>query len=138
MSRRLARELAMKVLYRYEEGEQDTERVLVEVLSAKHYQENDKEFCQQLVQVTVEHVDSIDEHIKHVIKNWPYDRISVIDKTILRIGTCELLFFDDIPAQVSINEAIEIGKRYGGADSGRFINGVLDAVRKEHESSDNK
>jgi N utilization substance protein B len=107
-------------------------------LSAKHYQETDKEFCQQLVQMTVEHVDSIDNHIKHVIKNWPYDRISVIDKTILRIGTCELLFFDDIPAQVTINEAIEIGKRYGGADSGRFINGVLDAVRKEHESSNNK
>ncbi|UCC12449.1 MAG: transcription antitermination factor NusB [candidate division WOR-3 bacterium] len=138
MGRRLARELAMKVLYRYEEGERDTVEVLANVLSAKHYQETDKEFCQQLVQVTVEHVDSIDNHIKHVIKNWPYDRISVIDKSILRIGTCELLFFDDIPAQVSINEAIEIGKRYGGADSGRFINGVLDAVRKEHESSDNK
>ncbi len=138
MGRRLARELAMKVLYRYEEGERDTAEVLTDVLSAKHYQETDKEFCQQLVQVTVEHVDSIDNHIKHVIKNWPYDRISVIDKTILRIGTCELLYFDDIPAQVSINEAIEIGKRYGGADSGRFINGILDAVRKEHESSHNK
>lgn len=138
MGRRLARELAMKVLYRYEEGERDTVRVLDEVLSAKHYQETDREFCQQLVQTTVKHVDSIDTRIKNVITNWPYDRISVIDKTILRIGTCELLFFDDIPAQVSINEAIEIGKRYGGSDSGRFINGILDAVRKENESSNNK
>ncbi len=138
MGRRLARELAMKILYRYEEGERDTATVLTDVLSAKRYKETDKEFCQRLVQMTVEHVDVIDTHITHVIKNWPYDRISVIDKTILRIGTCELLFFDDIPAQVSINEAIEIGKRYGGADSGRFINGVLDAVRKEHESSHNK
>lgn len=138
MGRRLARELAMKVLYRYEEGERDTVRVLDEVLSAKHYQETDREFCQQLVQTTVKHVDNIDTRIKNVITNWPYDRISVIDKTILRIGTCELLFFDDIPAQVSINEAIEIGKRYGGSDSGRFINGILDAVRKENESSNNK
>lgn len=138
MGRRLARELAMKVLYRYEEGERDTVRVLDEVLSAKHYQETDREFCQQLVQTTVKHVDNIDTRIKNVITNWPYDRISVIDKTILRIGTCELLFFDDIPAQVSINEAIEIGKRYGGSDSGRFINGILDAVRKENESSNNQ
>ena len=138
MGRRLARELAMKVLYRYEEGEREANEVLADVLSAKNYQETDMEFCQQLVKVTVEHIESIDTHIKNVIQNWPYDRISVIDKTILRIGTCELLFFDDIPAQVTINEAIEIGKRYGGADSGRFINGILDAVRKGHESSDNK
>jgi N utilization substance protein B len=138
MGRRLARELAMKVLYRYEEGEGDTAKVLDDVLSAKHYQDTDKNFCQQLVRMTIKHVDSIDQYIKNVIKNWPYDRISVVDKTILRIGTCELLFFDDIPAQVTINEAIEIGKRYGGADSGRFINGVLDAVRKDHEGSNNK
>ena len=138
MGRRLARELAMKVMYRYEEGERETDRVLDEVLSGKQYQENDKQFCQQLVTATVEHLEGIDQRIMRVIQNWPYDRISVIDKTILRIGTCELLYFDDIPAQVSINEAIEIGKRYGGTDSGRFINGVLDAVRKEYEGSNNK
>jgi len=138
MGRRLARELAMKVLYRYEEGERDTDMVMEDLLSAKHYTQPDKDFCQQLVRMTVKHMDSIDQYIKNVVKNWPYERISVIDKTILRIGTCELLYIDDIPAQVSINEAIEIGKRYGGADSGRFINGILDAVRKDHESSNNK
>jgi N utilization substance protein B len=73
-----------------------------------------------------------------VIQNWEYDRISVVDKIILQIGTCELVYFDDIPPQISINEAIEIGKKYGGNDSGRFINGVLDAIRKNYEGSDNK
>lgn len=138
MGRRLARELALKILYRYEEGDTNLSGVLTAVLNAKNYTEDDRTFCRELVQKTVECLDEIDTNIMAVLKNWEYDRISVIDRIILRLGTCEVLYFEDIPAQVSINEAIELGKKYGGGDSGRFINGVIDAIRKNNESSDNK
>ena len=138
MGRRLARELAMKVLYRYEEGDTDLPGTMTELFNEKTYTDADKSFCQTLVKTTLNNLPEIDQQITRVLKNWSYDRISVIDKTILRLGTCEVLFLEDIPPQVSINEAIEIGKKYGGTDSGRFINGVLDAVRENNESRDNK
>jgi N utilization substance protein B len=137
MGRRLARELALKVLYRFEEGDTDLPSVIEKVLEAKKYQIQDKDFSRILVQRTVANLKELDKRISRVIENWEYDRISVVDKIILRIGACEIIYFDDIPPQISINEAIEIGKKYGGNDSGRFINGVLDAIRKNHESSNN-
>lgn len=138
MGRRLARELAMKVLYRYEEGDTDSPITMTKLFDEKTYNDADKDFCRTLVETTLKNLSEIDQQITRVLQNWPYNRISIIDKTILRLGTCEVLFLEDIPPQVSINEAIEIGKKYGGADSGRFINGVLDAVRKNNESRDNK
>jgi len=138
MGRRLARELALKVLYRYVEGDNDLPLVIENVLEAKKYQSPDKTFAKALVERTLTNLEQIDERIIKVIVNWEYDRISVIDKIILRMGTCEIFYFDDIPPQISINEAIEIGKKYGGNDSGRFINGVLDAIRKNYESSNNQ
>lgn len=137
MGRRLARELALKVLYRYEEGDTDLRAAMKSVLEMKVYDKKDKDFSQMLIERTVENIEKIDKEIISVLQNWEYDRISVVDKVILRMGACELIYFDDIPSQISINEAIEIGKKYGGNESGRFINGILDAIRKCHESSDN-
>jgi N utilization substance protein B len=138
MGRRLARELALKILYRYEEGDTDLPSVIYSVLETKKYQSPDKAFSKSLVEQTIKHLKDIDAEIVAVIENWEYDRISVVDKVILRMGTCEIFYFADIPPQISINEAIEIGKKYGGNDSGRFINGVLDAVKKNYEGSDNQ
>jgi N utilization substance protein B len=138
MGRRLARELALKVLYRYEEGDADLPRAIQSVLETKKYQKEDKAFSRSLVERTIDNLDAIDKEIVQVLQNWEYDRISLVDKIILRLGTCELIYFSEIPSQISINEAIEIGKKYGGNDSGGFINGVLDAIRKSHESSNNK
>jgi N utilization substance protein B len=138
MGRRLSRELAMKILYRYEEGDVDSPITMTKLLDGKEYNDADKVFCRTLVETTMNNLSEIDREIVRVLKNWSYDRVSVIDKTILRLGTCEVLFLEDIPPQVSINEAIEMGKKYGGTDSSRFINGVLDAVKKNNESRDNK
>lgn len=138
MSRRLARELAMKILYRYEEGDTDLPVVISNISEEKKYAAKDKVFCQTLVDTTMNNLPEIDREIARVLKNWSIKRISVVDRTILRLGTCEVLFLEDIPPQVSINEAIEIGKKYGGKDSGRFINGILDAVKRNNESRDNQ
>lgn len=138
MGRRLARELALKMLYRYEEGDSDIIGIMTTTLSAKQYDENVTSFCHDLVTTTIEHKMEIDKRIIEVLENWPFERISLIDKIVLRIGVCEMLYFKDIPPQVAINEAIEVVKKYGGNNSGRFVNGILDAVRKKHEGSCNQ
>lgn len=101
-----------------------------------------KNFSRKLVMATIDNIQSIDEQVKSVLQNWKYDRISTIDKLILRLGVCELLFFDDIPYEVTINEAVEMAKKYGNAESQKFVNGVLDAIVKKkrinkNESSNN-
>ena len=138
MGRRLARELALKILYRYEEGDEDLQGSITKILTAKKYDEDVRKFCEKLVTTTVEHKQDIDNQIIQVLENWPFDRISLIDKIVLRMGSCEILFFSDVPPQVAINEAIEVVKKYGGNDSGRFVNGILDAVKKRHESRSNQ
>ena len=134
----MARELAMKILYRCAESDTDLPVVISSVLEGKKYTTKDKAFCQALVNTTLNNLAEIDREIVKVLENWSFIRIPIIDKTILRLGTCEVLFLEEIPPQVSINEAIEIGKKYGDKDSGRFINGVLDAVKRNNESRDNK
>jgi len=134
----LARELAMKILYRCAESDTDLPVVISSVLEGKKYTTKDKAFCQALVDTTLSNLPEIDREIVKVLENWSFIRISIIDKTILRLGTCEVLFLEEIPPQVTINEAIEIGKKYGDKESGRFINGVLDAVKRNNESRDNK
>ncbi|MEO0142271.1 MAG: transcription antitermination factor NusB [candidate division WOR-3 bacterium] len=133
MGRRLARELALKILYCYECGGGDITEIMKAILSKKKYQNGVKDFCRELVSKTINNLTSIDQTIAQVLKNWRYERVSLIDKLVLRIGTCEICYFDDIPYEATINEAIEIGKKYGTEDSGKFINGVLDAIGKESQ-----
>ena len=77
-------------------------------------------------------MERIDKVIAETSENWSLERISVIDRTILRFAVYELLYCDDIPHSVSINEAIELAKKYSGDESGKFINGILDRIATEH------
>lgn len=143
MSRRLARELALKILYCYNSGRTEIPTVIDEFLGKKKYHSSVKAFSKKLVMLTIDNTETIDEKVKEILQNWKYDRISTIDKLILRLGVCELLFFKDIPYEVTINEAIEMAKKYGTVESQRFVNGILDAVVKKkkiinkNESSNN-
>jgi len=118
----------MKILYQYEEGDKNLSRILQSIFKDKTYTQDIREFSQELATQTIGHLSEIDDAIIKVLKNWSFDRLSIIDKTIIRLGVCEIFYFDDIPLEVSINEAIEIGKKYGDEDSGSFINGILDAI----------
>jgi len=84
-----------------------------------------------LIRGTLEHRDEADELIKKHAQNWELHRMAAVDRNILRLAIYEMLYRDDIPPVVSINEAIELAKAYGGADSGRFVNGILDRIRKD-------
>lgn len=143
MGRRLARELALKILYAHESGRNETQKVINEIFSKKKYHTSDKNFALALTMLTIENTTKIDDYIKGALQNWEFERIGTIDKLILRMGICEFLFFDDIPFEVSINEAIELAKKFGTDESNKFVNGILDAIVKKvkinkNESSDNK
>jgi N utilization substance protein B len=88
-------------------------------------------FADPLIRGTLEHRDAIDEHIKKHAKNWEFHRIATVDRNIMRLAIYEMLFREDIPPIVSINEAVDIAKKFSTQDSGKFVNGILDKVRSE-------
>jgi N utilization substance protein B len=90
-----------------------------------------REFAQPLIEGMVAHLPEIDERIRRYCENYQFGRISAVDRNILRLAIYEMLYRDDIPPVVSINEAIDLAKAFGGGDSGRFVNGILDRVRKD-------
>ena len=129
--RRLSRELALKFLYQLEltGGELDEQ---IKLFLKKNSSKDDVEiFMKDLVFSLLDKVKEIDEVIQKYSDHWVLDRMTVIDRNILRMGVCELLFDFSTPPKVVINEAIDIAKKYGNEDSPEFINGVLDKVFKE-------
>ena len=90
-----------------------------------------REFAQPLIEGMVEHLDEIDDRIKKYAENYNLNRISAVERNVLRLAIYEMLYRDDIPPVVSINEAIELAKTFGGAESGKFVNGILDRIRKD-------
>ena len=131
MDRTLAREIAMKLLYANTVGGSDTVPEALEQSDALGaLDEEGLAFSDALYTGTVEHMDAIDEQIGAHATGWAFDRIAKVDLSILRLATYELLYREDIPAGASINEAVELGKRFGGEKSAKFINGVLGAIAK--------
>ena len=127
--RRKARELAMQALFYM-----DMRRSLsIETLDlyCRHFSPSQKvtPFFTELVTGVIENRSEIDAMIERFSKNWKISRMSCVDRNVMRIAAYELLYCDDIPDKVSINEAIDVGKKYGTDESGAFINGILDSVR---------
>lgn len=89
------------------------------------------QFAKSLVEGVAKNRSVLDEIIRKYARNWRLDRMAIVDRNILRIGVYELKFVHDVPPKVAINEAIELGKRFGSEDSAPFINGILDAVNKD-------
>lgn len=88
-------------------------------------------FADPLIKGVLQHRDAIDERIKKHCRNWDFNRIAVVDRNIMRLAIFEMLYRDDIPPVVSINEAVDVAKKFSTQDSGKFVNGILDKVRGE-------
>ena len=86
-------------------------------------------FAEPLIKGVIEHRAAIDEHIKKHCKNWDFNRIAAVDRNVMRLAIYEMLHREDIPPVVSINEAVDIAKKFSTEDSGKFVNGILDKVR---------
>jgi transcription antitermination factor NusB len=129
-ARRKARELTLKALYAYEISGADAQQVSEDIIQSSQIKEEAKKFSQTLFEKILQNIEKIDSLIKSAVKSWEFSRIALVEKNILRIGVGELLFFSDIAPAITINEAIELAKKYGEKDSKNFINGVLDQLAK--------
>ncbi len=129
--RRKAREMVLNGLYYHEMTGIDSTSLLQHVANKKVMDKEIKEYATRLLEETMKNLIVIDKKLTKIIKNWDLDRVAVIDKCILRLATAELLFFPDIPVKVSIDEAVEIAKKYSTENSGGFVNGILDEIARE-------
>jgi N utilization substance protein B len=129
--RRDAREAAVQYLYQREMQGDQSDQALEEFYEMRGLSPSGKRFCDELLQGWMQHREEIDEVIAKNARNFEFNRLSAVDRNVLRIACHEILFRSDIPAPVAINEAIEIAKKYSTEDSGKFVNGVLDNIRKQ-------
>lgn len=135
--RRLSRELSLKVLFQVDIAHSNLQDALQYIFSENNYSDDVKNFCLELVKNVEENILTIDKTIREFAENWSLERIANIDRNILRIAICEILFLEDIPKSVSINEAVELSKKYGTKSSFSFVNGVLGKINKR-DIKDNK
>jgi len=126
--RRKGRELALQALYQMQMTGDASPRAVEFFLSHFEGSAQAKDFARRLISGVGDRKEEIDQIIERSAENWKLSRMAKVDLTILRMATYELLFCPDIPMNVSLDEAIEIGKRYGSGESATFINGVLDQV----------
>lgn len=128
-NRRAAREAALKSIYAVDLGTNSTKDAVQNIIKPIFKDDRDGiRFAEKLFLVTVDNSSEFDELIETHIKNWDVNRLAVLDKLIIRMAISELLYFDEIPTKVSINEAIELAKQYSTRKSGNFVNGILDAI----------
>lgn len=127
--KRRAREVVVQALYEMEMGDLD-EREVKDRIRRKCRRPEMRKFALELADRTLEHLAFIDDTIVRVAENWDIGRMAAVDRNVLRLGTAEILFVDGVPEKVSINEAIEIAKKFSTENSGRFVNGILDKVAR--------
>jgi N utilization substance protein B len=127
--------MAIQVLYQVDMAQGDLGESLR--LFCEHFKapESIRDFAFELARGAYEHREEVDSLIKRFSEHWRLERMPTVDRNILRLAIYELLYQPDIPAKVSINEAVDLGKKYGSEDSGPFINGILDRIRLHLEES---
>jgi transcription antitermination protein NusB len=130
--RRKARELALQLLYELDlRRDADPGEALEEFWRRQPAPDEVRSFTETLVRGTKEHQEKIDELITRFAERWDLDRMAVVDRNILRAGIFELLWAAEVPPKVAINEALEVARKFSTEESTRFINGLLDRVRRE-------
>lgn len=131
------RETALKILYQSDILRRDISSIgETYFASLEKVDPTVEEFSLRLTKGIEENVKSIDEKISEYATNWQLKRMAYIDRNVLRIGVFELLFAEDIPPKVSINEAVDLAKKYGDLESSKFVNGILDKIHKSEVISE--
>lgn len=133
-NRHLSRTIAMQTLFAWDFNEKDS--IDLNALIKDNFEQfapgfDDHGFTASLVHGVLDKLTEIDKYIIKYATEWPLEQITTVDRNVLRLGIYELVFNENIPAKVAINEAIEIAKAFGGDASGKFVNGVLGAIYKE-------
>lgn len=129
MKRRTAREKALQALFQIDMNEAEPEVAIKNILK----DEQSDEYLTKLVNGTFQNLKEIDEVISKHLEKWTIERLAKVDLNIIRLGVYELMYIDEVPANVAINEAIEVSKRFGDERSSKFINGVLSKIKETVE-----
>ncbi|NPA29698.1 MAG: transcription antitermination factor NusB [Epsilonproteobacteria bacterium] len=134
-TRHQARGAVISLLYAHDIGNPEVEKFAEDMLEEKKIRNRQRAFAMGLYKGVLEHLAQIDEEIKAHLKDWDFERLDHVDRSILRLGTYELLF-SDLDRAVVIDEAVELAKELGSDQSPKFVNGVLDAVKKSSDAKD--
>jgi len=129
-----SREFALQILYQMDITRDNYDVSLAnfwQAHSEENIEEEMKKFTTELVHGVAQNLSVIDTKISQYAANWKLERMAVVDRNILRMSCFELMFRDDIPPKVSINEAVELAKKYSGAEAGKFVNAILDKIKLE-------
>jgi N utilization substance protein B len=129
MARRRAREYALQVLYEIDQTGMEADAALRAL--GRSAEQSEREFADRLVRGAVARLPEVDQLIELASTNWRLSRMPLVDRNLLRLAAYELLACPDVPASVSINEAVELAKRFGEKDSRAFVNGILDRIAAE-------
>ncbi|MEQ1857058.1 MAG: transcription antitermination factor NusB [Longimicrobiales bacterium] len=132
LDRSRARAWLLQIHYRWEsEGAQGTfAEALRATMSTRHVSPRRLPYIRIVLGLLDKHRSAVDDALRGALDNWKLERVSAMDRAVLRIGATEILFIDEVPPKVSIQEAIRLAEAYGGDESPRFVNGVLDALYK--------
>ena len=136
MSRRLAREIAFKTLFQRDIGNNDVEPALSELIEENGLSGDSARFARELTEGTVANQPAIYSELSRHLVGWTMSRLSGVDRSILRLAAYELLYCDDIPGAVTINEALEMTKMFQSEESSKFINGILDKISRGNERAE--
>lgn len=134
--RTVAREYALQVLYSIDITNDTYESAIYnfwQFIGKEIVDKDIKEFTEELVKLVIQYKDIVDERIAKYATNWELERMAVVDRNIMRLGGCELLYRNDIPPKVSINEAVELAKKFSSIQAAKFVNGILDKIKSEKE-----
>ena len=132
--RRKSREFALQLLYQIDMGSTSLEEAAATFWDEKRAGEETRAFAESLARGTLARRDEIDAVLREGLEHWRLPRIAAVDRSVLRLAVFEFLEHPETPPVVVIDEAIELAKRFGGEESGNFVNGVLDGIRKRLEA----
>lgn len=118
----------MQALYAYELSQEPIESIIENIAGDLKKQPESFAFAKQLILKVIDCTKELDELIRQCVEHWEFNRLAIIDRIVLRMGICELLYFEDIPPKVTMNEAIEIARAFSTDKSDKFVNGVLDSI----------
>jgi N utilization substance protein B len=127
-NRHRAREYALQILFQYDFNDAEPRRLMEAFWRDLRVPDEIVRFCEERVEGVLAHREELDAMLVATSENWRLDRMTGVDRNVLRVALFEVLYCPDVPKNVIINEAVEIGKRFGTEDSGAFINGILDRI----------
>lgn len=133
MGRKEARDGAFKMLFQLDMNSNETEQALQDYFAEYNYTKSDKEYITDVVKGVLEHCEEIDAILSQAVKSWTLNRISKVDKAVLRLAVYEIYYREDIPESISIFEAVELAKIYDSPKAGGFVNGLLRGVLRKKE-----